>query len=307
MTEIWTAFVSTSQVSPKLPFADQIFFCHVIVGGSDESTDGKITASQRRALDFVNYKPRSFWKDMKPWGAVKPQWKEVPRFWCHLGQLLFFPGVFWLVLCSGALLGTYILMSAVFAQVLISPPYNFNPNYLGFVMGGQAVVAFVVQPIAGYGSDLILRMLTKRNNGVSEVCHPIFPRSSVSKLLTIIQPEYRLIPALIPAVVGIVSCVIYGRSCQYPEDWAWTGIVITMNALFYSFVSIVVLGFVYTMDCYPQRGHVAMVALCAGKASLLLISGSTATNPTLQGEVLFLLASHMERRLLFERLAMMGP
>lgn len=38
-----------------------------------------------------------------------------------------------------------------------------------------------------------------------------------------------------------------------------------MNALFYSFVSVVVLGFVYTMDCYPQRGHVAMVALCAGR------------------------------------------
>jgi hypothetical protein len=107
---------------------------------------------------------------MKPWGAVVPQWKEIPKFWYHLGQLILFPSVFWLVLCSGALLGTYILMTAVFAQVLIAPPYSFNPNYLGFVMGGQAVVAFVVQPIAGYGSDLVLRLLTKRNNGVSEVC-----------------------------------------------------------------------------------------------------------------------------------------
>ena len=67
-------------------------------------------------------------------------------------------------------------MSAVFAQVLVAPPYNFNPDYLGFVMGGQAVVAFVVQPIAGYGSDMVLTYLTKRNNGVSEVC--IFISSS---------------------------------------------------------------------------------------------------------------------------------
>jgi hypothetical protein len=44
-----------------------------------------------------------------------------------------------------------------------------------------------------------------------------------------------------------------------------------MNALFYSFVSVVVLGFVYTMDCYPQRGHVAMVALCAGILFLSLV------------------------------------
>ncbi|KAJ5363863.1 MFS general substrate transporter [Penicillium cataractarum] len=215
-------------------------------GGSDDSAEGKVTASQRRNLDFVNFKARSFWNDLKPWGAVKPQWKEIPKFWYHLGQLTLFPAVLWLVLCSGALLGTYILMTAVFAQVLMAPPYSFNPNYLGFVMGGQAVVAFVVQPIAGYGSDIALKYLTTRNKGVSE-------------------PEYRLIPAILPAAVAIVSCVIYGRSCEYPADWAWTGVVIPMNALFYSFVSVVVLGFVYTMDCYPQRGHIAMVALCAGR------------------------------------------
>jgi hypothetical protein len=42
-------------------------------------------------------------------------------------------------------------------------------------MGGQAVVAFVVQPIAGYGSDIILKALTKRNNGISEVFVSFFP------------------------------------------------------------------------------------------------------------------------------------
>lgn len=63
----------------------------------------------------------------------------------------------------------------------------------------------------------------------------------------------------------MVSCVLYGQACQFPSDWAWPGVAVPLNALFYSFVSIVVLSFVYTMDCYPQRGHVAMVALCAGR------------------------------------------
>lgn len=61
-------------------------------------------------------------------------------------------------------------MTAVFAQVLIAPPYSFDPHNLGFVMGGQAVVAFVVQPLAGYLSDSILKGTAKRNNGVTEVC-----------------------------------------------------------------------------------------------------------------------------------------
>lgn len=68
------------------------------------------------------------------------------------------------------LLGTYIVMTAVFAQILLAPPYSFDPHNLGFVMGGQAVVAFVVQPLAGHLSDLILKTTAKRNDGITEVC-----------------------------------------------------------------------------------------------------------------------------------------
>ncbi|GAB1196661.1 hypothetical protein APSETT444_005936 [Aspergillus pseudonomiae] len=123
---------------------------------------------------------------------------------------------------------------------------TFDPHNLGFVMGGQVVVAFVVQPLAGYLSDSILTFWAKRNNRVTE-------------------PESRLIPAIIPLAVGIISCVLYGRACQFPEDWAWPAVVVPLNALFYSFISIVVLSFVYIMDCYLQHGHVAMVALSAGR------------------------------------------
>ncbi|KAL3464902.1 major facilitator superfamily domain-containing protein [Aspergillus heterothallicus] len=199
-----------------------------------------------RRLDYDTYPDRTFWHDLRPWGHVSAKWREVPKFWLSLGQLSLFPGVLYFIILSGVLLGTYIVMTAVFAQVLISPPYSFDPHNLGFVMGGQAVVAFVVQPLAGYLSDFVLKFWAKRNDGFTE-------------------PESRLIPAVIPLVVGIISCVIYGQACQFPEDWAWPGVVVPLNALFYSFVSIVVLSFVYTMDCYPQRGHVAMVALCAGR------------------------------------------
>lgn len=122
-----------------------------------------------QTMDYDRYKARSFWRDLRPWGHVTPKWEEVPKFWLHLAQLSLFPGVLWFIILCGALLGTYIVMSAVFAQVLIAPPYNFNPHYLGFVMGGQAVVSFVVQPLAGHLSDFILKYLAKRNNGITEV------------------------------------------------------------------------------------------------------------------------------------------
>lgn len=65
-------------------------------------------------------------------------------------QVVVFPNVLWLVLCSGAFLGVFVMCGAVFAGVLIQAPYNFECEYIGFVFAGQIVVSMVVVPAQGY-------------------------------------------------------------------------------------------------------------------------------------------------------------
>lgn len=60
-------------------------------------------------------------------------------------------------------------MSALFAEVLVKPPFLWGFNTLGYVFTGQIVTAVAVPIVCGYFSDQITKLLSKRNNGVSEV------------------------------------------------------------------------------------------------------------------------------------------
>lgn len=158
--------------------------------------------------------------------------------------LIWFPNVLWLSLVNSAALGIYVLMSALFANVLVRPPYSWNFDMLGYVFVGQIVTAVAVPFFCGYLSDLAVKMMSKKHNGVS-------------------QPEYRYIAVIIPLIAILISTIIYGRTAQNPQDWSWAGIVVTINLEYFGFVGVVVSSFVYCMDAYPQRIDAALVLICS--------------------------------------------
>ncbi|ETS85187.1 hypothetical protein PFICI_03212 [Pestalotiopsis fici W106-1] len=229
------------------------------LGHEDAQTLGPlrpITSNARPPIDHTNYEPRTWRHDMALFHG-KPNWSEAVSCWKQMAQVICFPNVFWLVLCSGAFLGVFVMFGAVFAQVLVSPPYNFDYEWIGFVFAGQIVVSMVVIPAQGWLSDWLVKLFGKRNGGLAE-------------------PETRLIPLIIPFIVAIISTVIFGRACQTPQDWHWSAIVVSFNVEFYGFVGVVVASFTYVIDSYPARSDAALVVLCfaRGVISFALSYGS---------------------------------
>ncbi|OOQ84557.1 MFS transporter [Penicillium brasilianum] len=214
--------------------------------GEGIETDGvlvPVTTNSERVLDSVNYRPRSFLRDMAPW-AGQAQWSRALECCKQMGQVIFFPDVLWLVLLNSAGLGIYVLMSALFAEVLVMPPFSWGYNTLGYVFLGQIATALVVTFLSGSLSDMTTKWLSRRNKGISE-------------------PEYRLLALIIPTVAILISTVIYGKTAQNPQDWSWAGIAVTLNFEYFGFVGIVVSSFVYCMDAYPQRVSAALVLICS--------------------------------------------
>lgn len=84
-------------------------------------------------------------------------------------------------------------------------------------MAGQIIVSFVGLPLLGIGSDWLVRTLAKRNGGVH-------------------QPQYRLVPLVLPVIVGTLSAIIYGQAAAHPERFHWFAIVFTINAYYFAFV-----------------------------------------------------------------------
>ncbi|KAL2811604.1 major facilitator superfamily domain-containing protein [Aspergillus granulosus] len=216
------------------------------LNGEGIESDGihaPVTTRTARELDNVNYRPRSFVRDMAPWSS-NAQWSLTIECCKQMCQVFFFPNVLWLILLNSAGLGIYVLMSALFAEVLLKPPYLWAFNTLGYVFTGQIATAVAVPIVCGYFSDLTTRWLSKRNNGVSE-------------------PEYRLLAVILPTVAILISTIIYGRTAEHPENWTWAGIAVTLNFEYFGFVGIVVSSFVYCMDAYPQRVDAALVLICS--------------------------------------------
>ncbi|KAI8651849.1 MFS domain-containing protein [Fusarium sp. Ph1] len=210
--------------------------------GENAAEHATVTASRRPPIDYENYPARTFAYDVALFHN-KPRWQDAIECWKQMIQVILFPNILWLVLCSGAFLGIFVIFGAVFAGVLLQPPYEFKAEYLGFVFAGQVVVSMVVVPAQGYLSDYVVKTLSKRNKGVTE-------------------PEYRLIPLILPFVVGIISTVIFGQACKHPYDWHWSAIVVTFNSEFFGFVGIVVASFTFAIDSYPARSDAILVVLC---------------------------------------------
>ncbi|KAF9885269.1 hypothetical protein FE257_013067 [Aspergillus nanangensis] len=203
----------------------------------------KITKSTRLPLDYTNYSRRSFVHDLRPWQGHN-NWRLAIEAWKQIAVVFWFPNVFWLMLCSGAFLGIYVLCTTVFAGILMPPPYSFSATSLGYVMGSQTFVGVIAIPILGYGNDLVVKYLSRRNGGI-------------------IEPEYRLLSGIIPFLSLIIATVMFGKAGSHPDQYSWAGIAVSMNVIFFAYVGMVVTSFTYVISSYPTRSDSLLVVLCA--------------------------------------------
>jgi hypothetical protein len=156
----------------------------------------------------------------------------------------------------------YVFTASTFATVLVPPPYGFAFNSLGYVQAGQIVCFMVFLPLAGYGSDWLIKRLSRRNDGV-------------------FKPEYRLIGLILPTIVGVVSAVVYGQAAQLPGEWHWSAIVVPYNAVNFSFNCVNLVGITYAVESFPQRAASLLVVICAGRG-IISFGLSYATLPAIK-------------------------
>ncbi|KAL4949756.1 major facilitator superfamily domain-containing protein [Aspergillus filifer] len=215
------------------------------LGQVEQPGEGDVMSAYGTVLDVQQYGRRTWRHDLKLC-VVKPKWHDIPIFYKHVLQGLCIPITFWLLLLNGAFLGVYVFQSATFSTILLAPPYSFAFTALGGVQAGQIVSCVIFLPLLGYGSDLTIRALTKRNKGLY-------------------KPEYRLPVIAIPAAVGVICGIIYGQAASYPEKWNVSAIVVGYNASFFAFLGANIVGITYAVDSFPLRAAPFLVVICAGR------------------------------------------
>lgn len=205
----------------------------------------RITTAHGNILEPERYGPRTWKHDLQLF-SIQPKWSELPKFYLQILQGLCVPSMFWLLLLNGAFLGLYVFQASTFATVLVTPPYSISFNNLGFIFSGQLVDCLIFLPLLGYGTDLVIKGMSKFHNGLYE-------------------PEFRLIILAIPAVVGVICAVLYGQAAQFPDKYSWASIAVTYNAIYFAFLGANIVGLTYAIDSFPLRAGSLLVLICAGR------------------------------------------
>lgn len=159
-------------------------------------------------------------------------------------ELCLFPNVFWALCLNGLTIGINIAIGTTYSSILGAPPYNWPNSSISYVNCGQILVGLVALPLNGLGSDKLIKWKAKRNNGIHE-------------------PEVRIIPLWLPAIVGIFSVVLYGQAAAHPGKYHWFTYVWVVAGFYFSFVGANIVAITYLLDSYPARAGPLLVIICA--------------------------------------------
>lgn len=127
-----------------------------------------MTTTTNHTLDVDRYGARTWADDLRIF-HYKPRWSETWTFYKVAAKAFCIPSIVWLLLLNGAFLGVYVFHSSTFAPVLLGPPYLFQFEVLGYVQLAIVVANLIALPIIGYGSDAIIKLLSRMHKGVYQV------------------------------------------------------------------------------------------------------------------------------------------
>lgn len=212
--------------------------------GGDIHKIVRVTTAHGNVLNLDKYTART-WKYDLSIAPMERDWSQITQFYKYLLQSCCIPSMVWVLVLNGAYLGLYVIGVSTFASILLAPPYKFAFESLGFVQAGQIVDSILFLPL-GYGTDYIIKLMTRRNKGIYE-------------------PEYRLIVLVVPAVVGVVCSIVYGQAGTHPTHYTWGTVAVTYNAIFFAFLGANIVGITYAIDCFPLKASPLLVLICAGR------------------------------------------
>ncbi|KAH8671724.1 major facilitator superfamily domain-containing protein [Xylariales sp. PMI_506] len=210
----------------------------------DSSDEGFLqVCTVKPELDYVNFEARTWKSDMRLWvGEI--EWKEGWSTFMATFELLIHPQIFWAMCLNGITLAVNIGIGTTYGGIIEGAPYNWPDSSTSYVNCGQIVTALVALPVFGQGSDKLIRWFANRRGGVHE-------------------PETRLIPLIIPMIIGTFTAVLYGLAADNPNQYHWFVYVWAVAAYYFAFVGANIVAITYLLDSYPARAGPLLIIICA--------------------------------------------
>ncbi|KAJ5733853.1 hypothetical protein N7493_002639 [Penicillium malachiteum] len=189
---------------------------------------------------------RTFIQELNPWyGKIYDASKLARQSYLRMLECYTSPGVWYASLAAAVSLGCAMGMGITISNVLHGS-YHWPSSNLGLYNIGTIPAALAALVYSGWLADKFSIWLARRKGGLH-------------------TPEMRLIPMVLPLIVGALALVIYGVCTEWPDRYTWAGPVLGWNLFQFSFISILVISTTFTAEITPRDPGPALVVLSASK------------------------------------------
>ena len=203
-------------------------------------------AGPQRYTTYLRTQPAKTYKQtLKPWnGRLRHEsWLKVA---IRPFILFAYPSILWSTLVYSLSIGWLIVLSESVSTVFEDKAtYNFTPLRAGLVYISPFIGGVLGTAVAGKVSDIIVRYMSRRNDGVYE-------------------PEFRLVMAIPIVVATCIGLMGYGWSAQEKDNWIVPTVffgIISFGCSLGSTTSIT-----FAVDSYRQYAGEALVTLNFSKS-----------------------------------------
>jgi hypothetical protein len=213
------------------------------ISSSDPPTPGSI-APVRYTTHLRTQPPRSFVQTLKPWnGRLRhDNWFRVA---IRPFILYAYPAVLWSTVVYSLSVGWLIVLSESVASIFRTKPYNFSALGTGLVYLSPFIGGVLGTAVAGKVSDIIVRFMSRRNDGIYE-------------------PEFRLVMAIPVAICTSIGLMGYGWSAYIHDKWIVPAVFFGIISFGCSLGSTTAITF--CVDSYRQYAGEALVTLNFSKS-----------------------------------------
>ncbi|OGE54616.1 hypothetical protein PENARI_c006G11789 [Penicillium arizonense] len=205
----------------------------------DTEKTSPVVNSTPEAEAGVMHTKKSYAKKLSLLGPRQEQNTMLRRFWPIL-YYLSWPVIFYAGFSYGSYLVLFNILNGTASIILGGAPYNFGSSMVGLSYLACCLGVILGSIFTGRFSDWLTIKLARRNNGVMEA-------------------EHRLWPFLACLVLVPASLILWGVGAAH--DIHWFGLIVAMCMLAFTNTCGITLSVNYFIDSYRELSGVAMASV----------------------------------------------